>query len=458
MMIYWLLIIFFALTLLSFTTLKTDIVNPGFVVPFVFFVSTCCAIYNQSYWEFEIGEETFAILVSGVVLYVVVSLIAYKLGLLITIRTNREPRYEIYNTLEPIVVGIPKVILLTGFQFVSTVLYYREVMRVVSSNGGSTISLALTLSSYKLLTHFQNIDDEVTGLVSQMYQLTSIIGLVFTYIVIYNFVAQKKVRKINLVPIVVYIISIVLSGNRLSIIRLALVVLVLYFILWHRKNGWHRKIKMLTLLKTMLLLVAVLALFVGLRTVIGKSDSDKDPLYYLTSYAGGSIPLFDLFVKDPISKSVIFGKETLYYINQFIGSKFGIDSLDYSFAAEFRRIRGITLGNVYTAFRAYYYDFGYAGMLLCTALHSFFFSTLYALIRKRSSRKEHLGIDIPLCLFLRVSYSYFLFSINNYTDWLSPNFIKLIVFYCVIVWFVEMNFSEGLKIRSKRKNNTSKRK
>lgn len=448
MLIYWMLIIFFVLAILSFWIVKTDIVNPGFVVPFVFFVSTCCAIYNKSYWRYEIGAETFGILVSGVMVYCIVSIITYKLCLKITLKKTYRPR-EIFNEIEIIQVQTICVVVLVCFEALSSVLYLREVIRIVTSNGGTLGSLSTILNSYKLLMHFQNIDDSISGLVSQMYQVTAVIGNVFVYIVINNFITEHKVSKIYSIPILVYIISVLFSGNRLSILRLATTTLVLYFILWHRKNGWNKKIKIATLVKTMFLMIIVMMIFVFLRSVVGKTgaDADTDPLYYIAQYAGGSIPLFDLYVKNPIADSGIFGKETLYYINQFIASKFGVSALDYTFAAEFRTLHGVNLGNVYTAFRAYYSDFGYAGMLFCTSIHSFLFSLLYASIRKRTIYKRKLGIDIPLLLFLRMSYSYFFFSINNYTDWLSPNFFKLIVFYFLVVEFIKMNSISGIKIK-----------
>lgn len=451
-MIYWLLIIFFVLTLFSFWAFNTDIINPGFVVPFVFFASTCCAIYNKKYWRFEIGEQTFWILTSGVFVYVVISLLTYKIGVHSRIKRKHNCS-EIYYDIKLISVESYKVILLAAFQSAASVLYLREVMRIVTSNGGDASSFSAMLNSYKLLTHFQNIENGISGIVSQFYQLTAVIGLVFTYIVVNNVVGQKRLgRKLYLVPVMVYIVSIIFSGNRLSILRLAIICMVLYFILWHRKNGWTKKTKVAALVKTMLMTIIVLLAFVFLRSVVGKSgaDANTDPLYYIAEYAGGSIPLFDLYVKNPVSHSDIFGKESLYYINQFIASYFGIDSLDYSFACEFRSSNGISMGNVYTAFRAYYSDFGYVGMLLCTAIHSFLFSLLYANIRKRTIHKKNLGIDIPLLLFSRMSYSYFFFSINNYTDWLSPNFVKLTVFLVVVVWFVRCKTITRGKDRVKR--------
>lgn len=446
MLIYWMLIIFFVLTMFSFWIFKTDIVNPGFVVPFVFFASTCCAIYNKNYWGYEIGDKTFGIMVNGVVVYCITSIIVYRLCIKSTLKKTNQSK-EIFNEIDSIHVSIFCIVVLACFQAVSSILYLREVIRIVTSNGGVSGSLAVILNSYKLLTHFQNIDDSISGMVSQMYQVTTVIGNVFIYIVINNFIIERKISKIYSIPVLIYIISSLFSGNRLSILRFAITILVLYFILWHRKNGWNKKIKIATLARIMMLMVIVMMIFVFLRSVVGKAgaDADADPVYYIAQYAGGSIPLFDLYVKNPASSSGIFGKESLYYINQFIASKFGISSLDYTFAAEFRSLHGISVGNVYTAFRAYYSDFGYIGMLFCTSIHSLLFSLLYANIRKRTIHKRKLGIDIPLLLFLRMSYSYFFFSINNYTDWLSPNFFKLIVFYYAVVWFVQLEFAKGLK-------------
>jgi oligosaccharide repeat unit polymerase len=226
----------------------------------------------------------------------------------------------------------------------------------------------------------------------------------------------------------------------MQLIKLSIFIVLVYFLLTKKSKGWNKRVKGSTIFKIALGAIAVLVLFVAVRTFVGRSNAE-DPFYYITKYAGGSIQLLDLFIKNPISESSIWGKETFYAMYKFLGPKLGHSDWVYVFAKEFRRSNGVALGNVYTALRCYYYDFGYIGCIICTGIVGFVFSIVYANIHRNKLKN---GVDMRLFLYAYLSYSYCLFSVNYYFDYLNFGFIKYIIFMYLIRWFL-LKFKLSLK-------------
>lgn len=439
MQIYILLFIFIMTTIASYALFQGDIIQPGFVVPFVFLVSTLFAMYNISFWGIDLSIKTTGLLGGGVFVYFAVSLITY---LFIT-STTKIKRTE-KHTIEEIRVSNFPYYSLIILEVVATLLFACKKIKIVGKSVTNLIAWTQMQNDYKYMIHFTQESEGVSGIVIQMFQAVTVVGSLFAYVVLNNLVATKKVDRKNLVPVIIYIVSTVIDGNRLPLLRLVVYCLVVYFVLWRRQKGWAKKIRLKTICKLIGIMVGVLALFVAIRALVGRSQT-KTPFYYISEYAGGSIQLFDLFVKYPIAKSNIFGYRTLYNVNDLIGRITGNSSLNYLYAYEFRKSSGVDIGNVYTGFRAFYEDFGTLGMFICIILNAFLFSFLYAKIKIRGAKKKDMNYDMPLIIFARMAYGYFFMSISFYSDYLSSTFYKLIIFFVICIFFMKTNL-RGTKL------------
>ncbi|MFR5126091.1 O-antigen polymerase [Blautia massiliensis (ex Durand et al. 2017)] len=171
-------------------------------------------------------------------------------------------------------------------------------------------------------------------------------------------------------------------------LQIFIATMVMYHLLYHKQNGWNKHYNIKALVKIVVIATVLLIIFVELRDIVGRnySETAKSPLYYICCYIGGSIHLLDDFIKKPIDGSQIWGKETFYSIIRFIGQRFNIKDWIYISHLEFRYSNGLNVGNIYTAFRKYIYDFGYFGVIWCTALVSFIYNQIYYTIKY--SKKE----------------------------------------------------------------------
>ena len=279
------------------------------------------------------------------------------------------------------------------------------------------------VSSYGIL----NEEDVMPKTISWGYLFITSSGFVWIYVIINNFLAIKKINKLLSCEFILCLCMSLLSAGRVQLIQYIIAMLSMYYILWRRKNGWNSSIGFKFIMKCLIGVCIILSIFSGLRTVVGRT-STQDPISYITSYIGGSIDLLDIFLQEPPVKSDIWGKETFYEFNRFVGRKFNKPELIYIGHKEFRDSNGISIGNVYTAFRNYIYDFGYTGLIVLTCISSSIFSWMYNKL-KRKKYKE--GIDILL-----LSYSYLVYSVflMFYADYffemsISINTLKVFIFF-----------------------------
>jgi oligosaccharide repeat unit polymerase len=169
----------------------------------------------------------------------------------------------------------------------------------------------------------------------------------------------------------------------------------MYWILWHRRHGWRRRLHLGYLLLVLALGVGGVFAFSGLRELVGRTNS-QDAISYVTQYGGGSIELFDQFLQSPPAPSEVWGKETFRSALSLLGRWFGIKEFVYSWQLEFRSARGLAIGNVYTAFRYWIYDFGYAGWALILTFYAVFYGVFYHRVKYAT---EYQSFDSALVVY-----------------------------------------------------------
>lgn len=113
--------------------------------------------------------------------------------------------------------------------------------------------------------------------------------------------------------------------------------------------------------------------FIILAIVLGKRNSfaELNVKEYLTKYISVGIRNFDLFLKNPV-RSDFFGQETFPGFHRILYNYLNIGNL-YATPLDGIQFNGFSMGNIYTAFRRYYADFGLFGMLFISYLLGYFF-------------------------------------------------------------------------------------
>ena len=418
------------LSMVSFAIFDKDIFSPPTIVSLGLLFSSLCAFYNEKRWGLEFSGYTTWVIVAAVVCFIVGGALAFVLS---SAGRSKKTRFSHFvSVAEPIEVSKAKTTLVIAFQTASLLLLVYSLRKM--SGGLSLQSIASEYRHQVASLNPAEVSFKIPGWVKQTISFSFFLALVYAYIVGNNLAIHYKQPIINWIPIVLSCIAAFLQGYRADMIRLWIALLVISYTLRKRAVGWRpNKDSSKMLCRMALSVVGIGLLFVAMRGVVGRNSS-RDPVSYLTFYAGCPVAAFDQFLKQPFEKSDIWGKETFYYLNQGIAILFKRSELRYNFFKEFiRSPKGVQIGNVYTAIRPPYYDFGFAGMCVYMVVMGLFYTFIYCKVREKTGSNK---IDFLLLLYSYFAYTCFLYFYNCYNSFFTITFLKNIVYLIAICWFI----------------------
>lgn len=451
-MIYILLVMLALLMALSLLLFHGDIFAPAFIVCSVFFASTLACIYNLKYWKTDLSVITVCVIVGGCLVFLVISCLVQTISKQIYGCKNSKIKIR----LNMIKVQRWKLYLVFAANLALIVLQLKFVQEVVSLSSNNLGSWGLKMEYYRNVVSYNTsgYNISIPTSISILLDFSTICAYVFLYICINNYLATDEkptlhnIDFINTVPVVAYLTYNLLCGTRGSILMIFLGGVMIFHMLYHKKEGWNKKYSIKSLFKLMVYIILILFVFVMLRDIVGRrySTTAANPLYYICTYVGGSIHLLDDFIKNPPQQSEIWGSETFYSIIRFLGQRLHIDEWIYISHLEYRESNGLNVGNVYTAFRKYIYDFGYGGVLWCTALVSTIYSSLYYKIKYKRKINEY--VDIPIMFYGYITYGLFYMSIQEQplSTLLCMTTILMPLLYRIALYFLlDVKIGKGLK-------------
>ena len=190
--------------------------------------------------------------------------------------------------------------------------------------------------------------------------------------------------------------------------------------------------------------------FVLYAKIMGRNMQSNSIFDYLSVYLGAEVKNLDLFLqeKNNIEKNTIWGSQTFIAIIATWGKKIGFNGYhEYKLDLPFRSVNGVGLGNVYTTFYPYIYDFGYIGCIVLVAIMAILSQVCYEIIKKIRGKK-----NVQICVLIYgVIYSCLLlsfFSNKFFENIFSMNFIKYIVIWFLLnLVFCEFDYKDNRIIK-----------
>lgn len=425
------LVVLGLLFLLSYVIFDTDLLAPPTAVALVFLFGCFCTYYNEKRWGLEFSPKSTGLIAAGI--------IATMIGGVIGVFLSRYPKLGKYSFSHE--VTVPQEIIIHPFKVISVIIFqsfalllvYRHIQRVSGASG-----LLSAIGKYRELTASVTADvNDVTLKMSlftkNIAQASKMIGVVFAYVVGNNLIASKKKISMFWVPVLLYSLTTFIQGDRSNMIRLWVVVLVVAYTIHKRSVGWKKSRATRRIVRRMAIsLVALGALFTGIREFVGRT-SDKDPLYYVTFYAGTPIAILDQLWSSTITKPEVFGQRTFFYLNQTLTVLFGWPG-KYNFYYDYMTSpNGTTIGNAPTAFRPAYVEFGFWGFFVLMAVFGAFYTILYCRCRKPCGNSP---IDFRLLMYAYIAYVFLMYFYSTFFDFLSHLYIKYMVELLLVRWFL----------------------
>ena len=434
-MIYLLFIVLAIMLIILFKINKYDITSPAIVFIFGFVFQAAWAMAYAEKWELGLHLNTFLTITLGTLEFAVVCL-------LIKYIFSKKKKKEEPAHLDIIKIANWKEIIylvcISGF----TVLYLYLVVKAVDGSFNSLSSISDAIAKFDKYSKFTDSFEVVRMpfLVSNIRTAIIASGYWFGYVILNNFIVNKKVKVLEVIIYIVTMILSVLSGSRTPAFMMIVALIAYFVILKAKNNNYKTNIDFKVIRNIAIIGVVFVATFVSFGNLLGRNVQTK-PVDYLAIYIGAEVKNLDLFLqeKDTYAKNEIFASQTLKPLVETYGKKIGFKGYkEYRLDLPFRSVKGNNLGNVYTTFYPYVYDFGYLGVAIFVFIMAAISQVVYEFIR-RTNMKLTPQISILMygiifgCLLLSFFSNKFYETITNL------NFIKSIVTWLLCnLFFVKL--------------------
>lgn len=402
-----------------------DVFSPACLICESYVLAVMCAIMNIDLWGIDLSSSTIKIIIIGVLAFIIPSSIFLHTYVNKVMKKSKE---EVIQNGTPFLLRKSIYLFFVMVQLITLVLYFYYVVKTVGGIGNA-FNISNIMNQYREGTSYGDLDSLIPAYVNQLVKISQIIA----YISIYNILYKKMILKeknnivfLNATSIVLYLLLTLLSGGRYKMISFFIGGLIMWNII--NKKISNKKFNFKNTLKITIIVLSILLIFSQTRTLVGRTNK-QGFISYISTYFGGSIELLDLYMKSPIQDSNIIGKESFYAINSTL-SKFGIVK-PYRMHLEFRSSNGIVIGNVYTALRCFYYDFGIIGVIVLQMILSLIWTKWY---KKINNNNDIYKFDTSLlfyCMFVNCLF------FNSYRDNFFSSTISIstltMVFYFIII-------------------------
>lgn len=435
---YLLLFMIIVLLLIVLNGVKGDYMHPCAIVLEVYLLSTCFLFTEIKKWDAYIDAKTFYIIMVGLSVYITTSLGVSRF-FKVRFKLFNKQSVRFTSTGNPADICNPINLLVCVFSVGVVVLTYRDVKSISSAIGvfssfgqmtgifrDATVSGTLELGLSKG-THYGNL---ILAALVYMYLY------IITQSIVLGIKNHIRWYLLRVTPILMYVMCAILNGSRNLILQILIAAVMLFFILHNKYYGRNRKYEFQSAVKVFIIGCIILFLFASMRGIVGRT-SDLDMWDYIAKYVGASIKLFDMYVTSGShNTSRLWGQETFVNVWKFIGQRTGNSTLsNLVMNKEWRGVNGFSLGNVYTAFREYYADFGIIGVIILSAVHSFIFSNAYQRINSVQHKVAANKIDFSILMYAYLAQSLFYFSIDDrfFQAYLSYSTLQTVVIMFILI-------------------------
>lgn len=386
-MLFVLLILEIALTLLSYILTGKNFSSPSVLSNLSFLFSTVLLCAYIPKWELKISVATCIVIFSGNIMLLVGEIFSQLIW-----EKRAESRRNCPCRMNPenndFVISVPKSITVCFllFELLSIALVYFYILR------NTVITFDYTGQARTLLMSYRGQQDELHATwVTALLTAGKVLMYFYTFVVLYTLIyARKKLSGIEVATLVAAVCLCALSSARIDIILLAGSVVVWIYGLIKRKyqNPNLTTYKMIKYL--FLILLLTLFLFFAMGTLTGKTASTLSSLLdTIVVYAGGGTIGLDEYIKTFKGSEFFKSSETLYGLSSIL-TKFGMQPL-----CKYRNLEFFFMGNsktctgnTYTVYRRLLHDYGYIATFLIRIAEGFVFGYLTNKIyQTRKSRK-----------------------------------------------------------------------
>ena len=425
-MIYALLVVACLLTIASFLLNRRDYIAPSFVFCAVFTFAIAWAAAFADSWNFELHANTFWVIAGGMTEYVVVSAVVQSFSGAVygkrRVRTKQQLKYIYIPTWKKLIAIFVEVAAILG-----TVLGIVRIMSASLSNAMVAITQYRDAGLF-----FGKTMEALPWWVGILRLMATAMGYWFMYVYINNMLVKKH-DILTLIVVVLAIFTTLTTGARGDMLFMLVSAVAVFVVLSNKKTGFRKAIKIKTVLLLLAGGIAVLFTLKWSAELIGRTV-DFNIADYIAIYCGAEIMNLDIFLQEYHMPTSIWGGQTFINIVPTMGQLLGFNTKGYSLILPFRSSNGYELGNVYTTFYPYIYDFGYMGVVVLVGLMALFTQWNYECVKRvEIDKAPPMSILVFEYIIGAVFFSFFSNKFYEYVA--NETFLRLIIIWVFMNYF-----------------------
>ncbi|MBT1175734.1 oligosaccharide repeat unit polymerase [Bifidobacterium sp. LC6] len=440
-MLYYILLlaVLLCLTVVAFLVGGKELLAPITIMPAMFSVVTVLAMIGMFTWNtVQLKSDGFFIISLGCSVFVIGGIIVQRLPYSSVGASNRgdNDAQDVFEWKQGIATW--KWIVLIVLLLVALGLFVADTYRLGRAMG-ITDSNYLVIAKqvhHQYATYYSTsnvrVGEGYSVITKQFEKLAIVSGFIgagMLTIGVKSHPTKKTFVRNVLLPTIVLVLSctfILSGGYRSWVMRFAMAALIVSFIVDCMRTDNAAKVSLRYALVLIPLGIIAFALFYLSGVVLGRAGS-HGIIEYISFYFGAGIPTLQTGISGDV-KIDAPGSLTFYGISLLL-YKVGI--IDYlpGYSAFWVNLGGHS-SNVPTCFFRYFYDFGYAGVLIFGLLQGIVFCGLYLLVKKYKST--------TLLLLFSLIYAYLIDLVREefiFSRMISSNMIlNLILLVALSYW------------------------
>ena len=427
---------------------RFDFMNPSVVFSGAFLVSELTCLMNVKNYEIEFHIQGILVIISGLLIFSIVSYLIHKYYNIYHEKTNLELSEIKIDDKYIYLLIILQVLTIASFIYylVTMTAYYNEHY----AYEGIVTSFSGMVKLYDTLTKFwTELFSKMNYPIPMIYRVLNPIcygtSMMLVYIIVNNYIVTKKIKIIHIISILLLCVHIYINGSRSPIFRILTMFIILYYILRFKskKMTSSTKIELKKFYKSIFIILVVFgALMVIMMFAVGREFRANSINEYLFTYIGAPLVNLDNYLVNNIIRAhgTLLGARTFKRIYNYIGKWIEISAFknikDINVFAYSNN--GIEIGNVYTTYYPWIYDFGYLGILLVIPV-AIYFSYMYTRITNGYIKNKYgLSVGLYLYIYLFNDLIMLVFSNRFYGTITDPAFLKNVFFGLVFYYGIQI--------------------
>ena len=432
MLIYILIFIEIILLISTYYCFQKSFFSPSFVFLGGFLIASICAAFFQDKWGEILHWNSFVVYFVGFITFFITSLSIHILYRKIRDKNNKNnniPMRVIDN------IEIPKTIYLVFTVIhIMAIIFLVKRVRQTAAMYGTIGSWKECIEKYRYIVAFTTNDvARISKLAANMINITKIGGFFWNVVFIYNFLCERrKISILALTNLILCIICDFLGGSRTGTIIILISSIVVFYAIWSKKNINKKKLPFKYVFRICIILLLIVISFQFLGGLIGR-NVDVSFAEYFAKYVGSPMKNLDVFMQQDHRRPEIWGKETFAYFINWVGNKTQNSSLIYNLDLPYIELNGFNMGNVYTTFYMFVYDFGLVGVIGCTAIMSAI-SQIYYELAIGNNKSKIFNVIIYSMIVPQLILSFF--SNKFYETFATYTFIQRAIILVILIYLL----------------------